>query len=262
MHPLVQLVIWILETLFGEPEKGPDATPTPHPGDVKPRRGPYSYGDEGGKGPKSLEEILAEVRREAAQRQAKTQAQTKTPAPPKQTPGPVPVKAPRAPRPRPATSGQPAQDPPPAPRQTERIEDRRLRSSIDSIPETQTAMSPGRDAPRPISVVSAESAVPMRAPPVARPGPVPIGISSAPATPERPAEGTPQQADGAARGSAPPQLLILDALRRANAQGRLNAAREGFVLMEVLGPPRSRRPHARIRTVPSKRVPRAPNVQS
>src|SRR5437016_999516 len=67
MDLLIELIVWIFKSLFGEQEKNAEMPPTQRP---KPRgerpRGPYIYGDEGA--PKTLEEILQEARRKAQEK--------------------------------------------------------------------------------------------------------------------------------------------------------------------------------------------------
>src|SRR5689334_4601761 len=68
MELLIELIVWIFKSLFGEQEKTADMPPTQRP---KPRgerpRGRYTYGDKS-KEPKALEEILQEARRKAQER--------------------------------------------------------------------------------------------------------------------------------------------------------------------------------------------------
>jgi hypothetical protein len=78
MELLVELIVWIVKSLFGDPEKTVDTSRQSRKPAVRPQRGPYRYGDEK-QAPKTLEEILAEARRQANQRKEGTAPVAPTP---------------------------------------------------------------------------------------------------------------------------------------------------------------------------------------
>ncbi|HEY3323249.1 MAG TPA: hypothetical protein VGP72_22535 [Planctomycetota bacterium] len=221
MEVLVQLVIALLRALFGDPEKGPEISPTRRP-PGKAQRGPYSYGDSGGNRPKTLEEILADVRREAQQRQ--------TGAPPAPPP-PVPQASAPLSRPKPAQKPKPVQPPPPKPAPA-----RTFRPTFKEEPAPVAAPAPA-PVPPPQTTQPVQPAVSS------------FGSISNVATIDSivaPAAKAVIAMDVSLQDRKTVSAIsssALDLLRGAAQTDRSSAAREAFILMEVLGPPRSRRPH-------------------
>lgn len=224
MDLLIELIVWIFRSLFGEPETPADVQKRGGSVRTPARRGPYNYGDSGGGGrPKTLEEILEEVRREAAQKRGEI-------APPP----------------------KPAHVEPPAPK-AQTVAERKLTYSFDDMPkpparniiperveaavETVTTttsverlesvreLSSPHDAVVMMSdeVKQAKKASRKKAARVAEPVAVPVDV------------GTP--------------FSLIRAIRQAPSEKKVAVAREAVVLGEVFGPPRSRRPH-----VPGRRM--------
>jgi hypothetical protein len=227
MDILIQLLVWLFRALFGEVDKPPEERggQFPVPPQRPARRGPYAYGDEQAVQGKTLEQILEDVRKSAAQKKSETAA----PQPPKTVkeygfaagkpkirPDFVRVR----PRPKPA----PAVAEPPEQLVSLKVE-------VPSLKEAITAVPAGLE----------------QAPVTAAPaGPEPVAPISAVPEVVPPAEAAAELAKSAAAragGLAPGIAGLLNALLQAPPEQKSDAARQAIVLQEIFGPPRCRRPH-------------------
>lgn len=252
MEALIEIIVWLFRALFGDPEKPADVGRAPRAGPPPRRqRGPYAYGDEqrGGASPKTLEQILEEVRQAAAQKQPGGQAGAAT-----------------RPRGRPAAEKRPA-----AP-----VEQRPVRSSLATA-EDLTGSRPGDHAAPPPPPLPPTAPTPEQGPARFKPAPqAPPPRRAAPyvpppAVPAREPEISLGPADTArAETAAPTESLsstaaaaavaqavakagvstaagMLVAIRTAQGSAKRDMARQAIVLNEVFGPPRARRPYGKVR---------------
>src|SRR5579862_496953 len=237
MDLLIELIVWIFKALSGENAKDaqrPDDAKPPLP----PQRGPYNYGD--GRAampsrPKTLEEILEEVKRQQAQaRQGGAR-----PAPPVPRSAPPPARPPaRAKAPslsRPLSEVQPANAPaaPPAPIQQggaikSQIEARALAQPLDD----KEIVKPGLE--RKLEKISE------------REDQIGRDVGRTRVVAEVATTKTIESVNVAEAGLAAKKTNafadFFKAMRAAPAEQRADAARRAFVFSEVFGAPRAMRP--------------------
>jgi hypothetical protein len=234
METLIELIVWIFKAILGD-EKSADMSGRTPPTRGPARRGPYNYGDESSsRRPKTLEEILEEVRREASQKRGGAPA-------------------------------RPAAPPPPA--ATARVEQRTLRTKMDVDPPLSQSLSvPSADTGRPLGRLEGASTLPTL-PHMSRQVPPPGAPAYRPPMAEliSPQEAaaalavtaaTPQAVDTVSEMkalSAPVRVAatvtgvaLIAAMRRGSPQSRRDAARQAVLLSEIFGPPRGRRPMRRV----------------
>ena len=236
METLIDLIVWIFKAIFGDDKSADMKTRTPQSRST-PRRGPYNYGDDSGtRRPKTLEEILEEVRREAALKR-----------------GGSPMRPPEPPSPL-VRSAQPV---PPV-----RSDTRTLRAPLQSertLSESLGKIAPegGREAlgrleraPMLPTLPEMTRSAPQPGKPAYKP-PMAEQISPQEAAAALAATAQNPQAISTVREmnayltqqAAPvhtPALEFVKALRRATPQARREAAWQAVVLGEIFGPPRSR----------------------
>jgi len=240
MEVLIELVVWIFRAIFGDPDEEKRKqqrditrpTITGSPSAVK--RGPLNYGDDSRR-PKTLEEILEEVRREATGK--------KPQAPPA-------IVEEQAPQPR-------------AERRT--LESTLSPQSTDTSSTVETIQpiveAPRYEAPRYEAPAAPLWPAPAEATPKRKKNQprteVTVAISAreaaavlATANKEKKKDKADRQdARQAAADVAANQITanfeVMRALRLAPAETKRAAARQAMVMLEVFGPPRSRRPHGR-----------------
>jgi hypothetical protein len=214
MELLIELIVWIFKTVFGDPEKTVDTTKLNRRSPLKKdQRGPYNYGDDRGSAPKTLEEILEEARRQAGQRREGGMRPTQT------------INRPQPP-------AQPAQ-----PKRLVELE------SVPSASAPASRAQPGVERPTQ-SIEWATLPAPKQAPKSPRPSMAPI----TPLEAQRPAPAPePVRSRNAPRKQAAPTVFampdLLQAIRTAPPADKRDAARQALIMYEVFGPPRSRRPH-------------------
>lgn len=93
MEILIEFIVWVFRTLFGEQEPPARLGPGERRGDVEGNRGPYDYGDGRGSGQnKTLAELLEEARRQSQGGGTRTQIPPPKPPQPRQIVVPPPVK--------------------------------------------------------------------------------------------------------------------------------------------------------------------------
>jgi len=214
---LIEAIVWLLRSLFGDPEKPADMSRTQQRGGKRGgQRGPYNYGDSSSSGsaPKTLEQILEEVRQQAAQgRSAPEQRPPPPPRPPKPPKIPkierVEVEEEKKPVPLSASLSTPSE--PAGMPLAQELPRMAQQAQLQHLPEREQ---------RPEQIPAAEAAQAMgkarkKKKPVAASVPVPAG---------------------------PTGVDIIRAIRSASPQGKLAAARQAVVVSEVFGAPRSRRP--------------------
>jgi hypothetical protein len=253
---LVELIIGLLKMLFGEREEPADMSRRPR-GDQRGARGPYNYGEGGttlpsSGQPKTLEEILEEVRRQSA---AKQGGAPRTPPPsnppPPMTAGPRPLASTPAQQRRAASESAPATQPP------------RRSTLVESMPSGKPLVERERAAPQPIQEIQAERRERPQAietagkyvptelvatealPSEVKQGPRPIPPQQAARELGKLKGGLVASADTTVEKLAPvaSQLELMRALRKATPKQRLAIVRQAFVFNEVFGSPRARRPH-------------------
>ena len=236
METLIDLIVWIFKAIFGDEKSADMKTRTPQSRSTT-RRGPYNYGDDGGaRRPKTLEEILEEVRREALLKKG----------------GYVP----------PTPPSQPLQRMPPASAPSVRSDTRTLRAPLQSertLSESLGKIAPegGREAlgrleraPTLPTLPEMTRSAPQPGKPAYKP-PMAEQISPEEAaaalaiTAQNPqAISTVREMNAYLTQPAPdvstPALEFVKALRRATPQARREAAWQAVVLGEIFGPPRSR----------------------
>jgi len=240
---IIHAIIWLLKALFGEHEEPADMSKRQERGSSQ--RGPYNYGDQrgGGQRPKTLEEILAEVRREAAQRGS---GQSHTP---------VPQQEPRPTRRLVTSSDEEAGEtaaPPPSPTPAQR---RHLETAPAPAPAAPRPSSTGMPAQQEKQHVPVNPRLERLAhlPQMSRDlrgGEAPAPMGQRPVAPSgeqenermRTESGMPpsrSETGRAAKGSA---AEFARKIREAPQGSKLVLARQAVVVQEVFGPPRSRRP--------------------
>ncbi|MCW8131012.1 MAG: hypothetical protein KIS92_11740 [Planctomycetota bacterium] len=224
MEVLIELIVWIFRTLFGEQEPPAKLGPRGRSSDddEDDRRGPYNYGDgrPAAGQPKTLAELLEEARRQSGGgRSVSPPPQVRPPEPrPLARPAPVPQPPPAIEAPAPVF--QPLSVPAPV-----------LFTPLASAQPTAQVQPQGqgrknrkRKGAHPPPAASAMPAMPM---PMARPAPRRVGLNTGPRT-ER------------ARQLMP----LFAALKKSRTNPGLLAA-QAMVLKEVFGPPRALDPHRR-----------------
>jgi len=260
MDILIQLLVWLFRTLFGEVEQPPDTTPgqRPVPPSLShPRRGPYMYGDEPPGQARTLEQILEEVRQAAAQKRGQAAA----PPPPQPsrttstsfsvTGGFSETAAPVQPQPRATSLPVPGRTPP------RRASPVARRAGGVPAPAVAREVEPEAARTAPEELVSLNVAPPSLdgSPAVQPPGPEPMSLTGAQTGAEplaaiaevvSPAEAAAELAKRAAATTIdlPSGITgLLNAILQATPEQRRDVARQAIVLREVFGPPRCRRPH-------------------
>ena len=253
MDLLIELIIWLFRALLGEPENTADISLAPkRPLQGSPtRRGPYNYGDgrQDAARPKTLEEILEAVRREAGERQsqgvAPQQRQAQSPLPKKQIAAQPAQKAPekglgsdivsrQLQGSLQTESGVPTVQP---------IQARQSSEKNEIAPQVQPKPAQSKP-PKPIDRIANEASPGrlqsqlLRADvetiaPMAEMAELGAGVEG-----RRLAKAAAKQASSGAG-----TLNILQAIRSAPLESKLAAARQAIVISEVFGMPRSRRPH-------------------
>ena len=249
---LIELLIWIFKAFFGEQEKPADMTPTARTPTPRKKRGPYLYGDETGQ-PRTLEDILEEARRQAQQKR-----DTGATGPARLTMARKDAADQRAPNA--AAKSPPAE----APRRVaRRVElDAPDPSMQRSAPATVEAIRELVAAP----LTAAQDGEPQQADGVERAtkrnAHIPVQNADGARRHTRVSEQQleshikPEAPDkfekpriAAARTAAPARAVdpgvldILKALRAATPAQKRMAARQGLIMNEIFGPPRSRRPY-------------------
>ena len=250
---LIELLIWIFKAFFGEQEKPADMTPTARTPTPRKKRGTYVYGDESGQ-PRTLEDILEEARRQAQQKRdgGATGPARLTTSRKEAANAPVPVpKGPAA-----------------APKEAARRVARRVEldapdpSMQRSAPATVEAIKELVAAP----LTAAQDGEPQQADGIERAtkrnAHIPVQNADGAKRHTRVSEQQleshikPESPDkfekpriAAARTAAPARTVdpgvldILKALRAATPAQKRLAARQGLIMNEIFGPPRSRRPY-------------------
>lgn len=250
MDLLIQLLVWLFRTLFGEVDKPPDSTrrqfPVPPP-QRRVQRGPYQYGDEPPGQAKTLEEILEEVRQAAALKRSQTGAPL--PTQPRPTVPPVPS----GPQPRPAAGAAQragARGPPPVARPAEAKvappAPEGLVSLKVTVPSLSDSLAVQPQAPEPMSVTGAAAGAEPLAAVSGVSGVSTVAEMSTVAEIMSPADAAAELAKGAAARAAKMPTGIagfLNAILQAAPEQKRDVARQAIVLHEVFGPPRCRRPH-------------------
>ena len=224
MELLIEFIVWVFKVLFGPPEQPADVEPT-----RSMRQGQASAD---ATRPKTLEEILLEVRRQAAERQgAAPLAPPPSSTPPPQarppfssplaTPGRTLVPQQAAPRPAPPRTLVPQQARPQPQSSTQRTQ-RRPEPAPYQQPAAPKPQAP--QAPR-VSKIEAE--------PEDRKAAV-VGRLVEELSPEAAAEMLARQN----------RFAFLTAIRKAAPAEKRVAARQAIIMYEVFGPPISRRQRA------------------
>jgi len=241
METLIDLIVWIFKAIFGD-EKSADMskrTPTPR---SNVRRGPYNYGDDGGaRRPKTLEEILEEVRREALLKKGGYVPPTPPSQPLQRTPAPA-----AAPRVETRTLRAPLQSERPLSEPLSTITPEVGRESLGRLeraPTLPVLAEMTRQAPRP--------GAPAYKPPMAELISPREAAAALAVTADKPQAVSTVREMSAYLTQPPadvnsPALAFVKALRRATPQARREAAWQAVVLGEIFGAPRSRRQHRRL----------------
>jgi hypothetical protein len=211
MELLIEAIIWLVKSLFGDPEKTVDTSRQTRKPAVRPRRGPYNYGDDSSNAPKTLEEILQEARRQANQRKEGTAPVQPTPKIQRRV-----LETAEAPQ-------RPARE-----------------NVAPSIP-VREIISRDVEAPKPIEAI--EWAMNKKAEPAPQ-KPATIVTKSPEATPEPKQQKRVRKAAAQATASTVAISDILQAIRVAPPAEKRAAARQAIILYEVFGPPRSLRRHS------------------
>ncbi len=240
MEILIELIVWLFKAFFGDPEKTVDTTRLNRKPPLRKDRGAYTYGDESGGAPKTLEEILEEARRQAAQRRDEgggggsgMSGGTMRPSPP-----------------RPIQSTQP-------PPTTRTVLDTESESTTPTIRTVVGRPVNAEEPNRPFESISGptpqqrqqQQQTPKqrrqaenlsRRPLQTAPPPVIAAIPvSAPAAQVKPIRAQAKKQPAQAQVFAIPDLL--QAIRTAPPADKRDAARQAIVMLEIFGPPRSRR---------------------
>jgi hypothetical protein len=234
MEVLIELIVSVLRGLFGDAEKPADVSQPTLRGSTKPVRGPYNYGDEPESGaasssrPKTLEEILEEVRERAAQkRQSADHPAARSPNPP-----PIPKPARRT------LVAVPPQDAKPVERKwaVQQEEAPAPRVGLPA-PELQTSFAPAttKGAALPSEARTAKAQAAARSPEKIQPR-----KQAAAPQPKRAKMAAQQQAASPAQADS--RFDFVHILRAAPPAAKRAAARQAVILSEVFGPPRSRKP--------------------
>lgn len=236
MESLIELIVWIFKAILGD-EKSADMSNRTPPSRPPARRGPYNYGDEGGsRRPKTLEEILEEVRREAALKKGGAPARP-PPPPPQQRPA-APAPAARA-EPRTLRAPLESERPLSEPLSTVTPEaGREALGQLERAPTLATLPQMTRQAPQP--------GAPAYIPPMAEqisPQEAAATLAAAAAKPQAISTVREMSAYLTQQPAAvnAPALAFVKALRSATPQARREAAWQAVVLGEIFGAPRSRR---------------------
>jgi hypothetical protein len=223
MEVLIELVVWVLRSLFGDPEKPADVNkPRGNVKQTPSARGPYNYGDQPGNAPssgrpKTLEEILEEVRQQAAKkkqpevrsaevRPKRVRIEGAPSMPPKPASRPWAEQQETEPKPVGTLTPVPPPPPPAPPPQ-----------AVQEMP-SQT---------RAAEVRAAEKQQLRR----------PAGEQSA-----RPQRRKMVRAEDAPQIAALSSVDFIHAIKASPPAAKRIAARQAIVLAEVFGPPRARRP--------------------
>jgi hypothetical protein len=210
MELLIEAIIWLVKSLFGDPEKTVDTSRQTRKPAVRPRRGPYNYGDDSSNAPKTLEEILQEARRQANQRKEGTAPVQPTPKIQRRV-----LETAEAPQ-------RPARE-----------------NVAPSIP-VREIVSRDLDAPKPIETI--EWAMNKKAEPTPQ---KPANVVKRPdVTPEPKQQKRVRKAAAQAPASSVAISGILQVIRDAPPAERRDAARQAVILYEVFGPPRCLRRHS------------------
>lgn len=249
MEALIEAIIWLLRSLFGEQEKPADMSQTPR----RETRRPLGSGQSGSR-PKTLEEILEEVRRDAAQRRqgGTPPAQMNPDLEPK--PAPAPASAPSPARHKPVVFEE--QSP-----SEERVAEVKTIVAQPSVGEIRAPVSSQRASRerQPVSEAVPPPAWQKKA--AARPKPAPARPAAKTVTTEdapvarlvqlRPLHDTEGALPSAehkrpakAREAPPPaadSLDLLRGLRGASGSTKTAVARQAFIFSEVFGRPRALR---------------------
>lgn len=232
METLIELIVWIFKAILGD-EKSADMSNRTPPSRGPARRGPYNYGDESSsRRPKTLEEILEEVRREASQKRGGAPARPAAP-PPQERPSPPPV--------------------------TARVEQRTLRTKLDIAPPTSAESDRhlGRleGASTLPTLPHLQRQAPSSAPPSRQPMPELVSpqeaaaaLATSAAVPQAVESVKETKAVSAPVGAAAAVsgVALINAMRQGSPKKRREAARQAVLLSEIFGPPRSRRPMRRM----------------
>jgi len=206
MELLIEIIVWLFKALFGQPEKPVDTERENVRVPLRRQRGPYKYGDEGGNQPKTLEEILAEARRQAEER--KRSSAPAAPAPQRKIVRIVEKAAPIIKEKKPVVTELVA-----APLPTER-------ASMDwaSI-----------DPAAPAKIQTLPSLAKME------------GLAAAPAA--APMRAVKPKTEASREKPALVVTDLLQALRGTDPLQRLAAARQAYIIREIMGAPRGLRPY-------------------
>ena len=226
MDLLIELIVWVFKSLFGDPEAPADMQKRggAQGGSRTPgKRGPYSYGDSGGgRRPKTLEEILEEVRREAAQKRGGG-------APAAQ---PVPQQI----------------EEPPVPQQT--VAQRTFKSSLEDRTEPAAKREGRHESVQTVQVTDTvkkmDAVLERYAPHDA------VVMMSDEVKEAKKSKKSAKRAPAVAAAVTPDagtSIALIRRIREAPSTQKVLAAREAIIVSEVFGPPRSRRPH-----VPGRRM--------
>jgi hypothetical protein len=233
MDLLIELIVWIFKALTGE-----NAKDAPNPGGAKPpvppQRGPYNYGDGRATRPKTLEEILEDVKRQQAQAR-QPGARPSAPTVSRSAPPPAPARAKVPSLSRPLSEVQPANAPAAAPAPLQqggaiksKIETRALAQTLDEkesvkpglerkfekISEREDQIGRGVGRTRVVAEVSTMNAIQS------------VNVAEA----------------GLASRKTNAFAEFFKAMRAAPAEQRADVARRAFVFSEVFGAPRAMRP--------------------
>jgi len=212
MEILIELIVWLVKSLFGDPEKTVDTSRQSRKPAVRPKRGPYSYGDEsGGGGPKTLEEILQEARRQANQRKE----------------GPTTV------APTPKVQRRVVDTPEAPPKPVREL----VAKNVDAAkPSESIQWSSGKKTDT--GATQPTKAIIEQAPETIARLPEATTLDQQPKLARVPRAG----AKAAAKSKGVLVTDLLQAIRVASPAEKRDAARQAIVISEVFGPPRCHRP--------------------
>ncbi len=225
MDLIIEFIVWVFKALTGEDNKAKNLPK----GGSTPQRGPYNYGDGRGAAgrPKTLEEILEEVKRQQAQGKAPAPraAPPRPPAAPAKTPSlSRPLSEVQSASPRPAQGGA----------IQSKIETREMKQTIDA----RETVKPGLEK----KFEKLEQREDQRA----------LGIGQTKMVAEvntlksgREVQTIVNMEAGLADKKINTYADLFKAMRASAPKSRMEMARRAFVFSEVFGPPRSHRPHRR-----------------
>lgn len=215
MDLLIELVTWVLKALFGDTEKTADMDDAARRREKSQRPRPVRTGS----GAPSLEELLAEVRREADQKRREQAGQTYEPRP----------------TPRVESAPQPVFQAEPEPTHGGSLERREIRSALENVqapepvtPTVEDLTVQSRVAPQ---VVASLSEREERA--IAEPRDM-----SKPKK-QRKKKVVPAQQAGQGAPVIPAGVAVaemLQTIRKGSGEERRQIAQQGFVLNEIFGP--------------------------